>query len=70
MKRARTNQRGNGEDGDELAIEHCLWAAGQRLRPEEVMASVGRAPPPMHRVTWHDAQRMLTMAWNALQEEP
>lgn len=53
---------------DELAIEHCLWAASQGLRPKDVIASVGSDSPTIPAATWHDAQVVLTDAWNAFRQ--
>lgn len=49
---------------DELAIEHCLWAASEGLQPREVIASVGADASAMPAATWHDAQFVLAGAWN------
>ncbi len=58
------------EDADELAIEHCLWAASEGLQPVEIISSIGCVPPAMYRATWHDAQHVLTNAWHALHQDP
>lgn len=56
-------------DGDDVAIEHCLWAASQGLRPDDVIASVGKHPPDGGESTWHAAQFAVTAAWNALRPD-
>ncbi len=56
-------------DVDDLAIEHCLWVASEGLQPLEIMSSIGCVPPAMYRATWHDAQQVLTNAWNALNRD-
>ncbi len=54
------------EEPDELAIEHCLWAASQGLGPADVIASIGGDPSEVPSATWHDAQFALTLVWEGI----
>jgi hypothetical protein len=54
---------------DALAIEHCLWAAGEGLQPADVIASIGVDPSEVPSATWHDAQFVLSLAWKALPQD-
>lgn len=61
--------RDTDADGDELAIEHCLWAASRGLRPEDVIASVANVPPADGPATWHTAQFALKTALTAARQD-
>ncbi len=53
-------------EAQRIAIEHVLWAAGQRLSPRTVLLSVGIDWPLRSEPTWHDAARALAIAWRRL----
>lgn len=54
---------------ERVAAEHVVWAATQGLRPADILASVGAAPPPWRDPDWHDAVAVLADLWRVLAAE-
>lgn len=55
------------DDADAVAIEHVIWAAGEGLRPVDVLAAIGVFWAPAA-PTWDDVQLALRIAWRRLRE--
>lgn len=57
------------DQAERVAAEHVVWAATQGLRPADILAGVGAAPPPWRAPDWHDAVAVLADLWRGLTAE-
>lgn len=53
-----------------VAIEHVLWAVGQRMTAREVLLAAGINWPEHSAPSWHDCVRGLAISWRRLAWEP